>query len=84
MKKNVAVKLSFLIVIVLLAIATSCTKSDNNPQYDPPADHTISKDGYMHKPGLEQPLANCVACHGNDLRGGTVGVSCYQCHGQEW
>jgi len=52
--------------------------------YDPPADHTMSKDGNMHKPGLNSPMDNCIDCHGSDLRGGTSGVSCYECHGKKW
>jgi len=71
-------------ILFFVAFLWSCEKSNDSPKYNPPADHTISKDGTMHKPGLEQPLANCVNCHGGDLRGGTVGVSCYECHGQQW
>src|SRR6266702_48817 len=29
-------------------------------------------------------LAGCQACHGQDLSGGTTGVSCAQCHGPTW
>jgi mono/diheme cytochrome c family protein len=43
-----------------------------------------NKGGTYHKPGLNDPLTNCVACHGADLRGGTTGVSCFKCHGQKW
>jgi hypothetical protein len=57
---------------------------ENGSRYDAPADHTISKDGAQHLPGLNDPEANCTSCHGDDLRGGSVGVSCYECHGQEW
>ncbi|OGD22026.1 MAG: hypothetical protein A2W03_15685 [Candidatus Aminicenantes bacterium RBG_16_63_16] len=49
-----------------------------------PADHTVNKGGTYHKPGLENPLADCVACHGADLNGGTAGISCFRCHGQKW
>ena len=52
--------------------------------HNPPADHTVSKDGFMHKSGLQQPLVNCVGCHGSDLKGGTVGVSCFECHSTKW
>ena len=55
-----------------------------NQNSKPPADHTLSKDGFMHKSGLEQPLVNCVSCHGSDLTGGTTGVSCFECHGTKW
>lgn len=76
----------FLISAALLvfALTYSCTKENNGPDYDPPADHTISQDGYMHKNGLNDPLSNCTGCHGNDLKGGTVGVSCFECHGTKW
>ena len=65
---------------MLIAYCSSPTES----KYDAPSDHTVSKDGANHKPGLNSPLENCVSCHGNDLRGGTSGVSCYECHGKKW
>lgn len=42
-------------------------------------DHTENVSGIWHKPGKEDPLANCVTCHGSTLQGGT-GPSCYSCH----
>ena len=45
--------------------------------------HNVVKDGYKHAAGLNSPSANCVDCHGADLRGG-IGPSCYACHGAEW
>lgn len=71
-------------VLVLLALMMGCEDEKNLPKYDPPSSHTISKDGSMHMSGLDQPLTNCTACHGADLKGGTSGVSCFECHGQEW
>ncbi|HEY3356623.1 MAG TPA: hypothetical protein VGQ83_25455 [Polyangia bacterium] len=47
-----------------------------------PGDHTDLMNGVGHKPGKEDPLANCVACHGADLKGG-VGPSCYSCHNND-
>ena len=81
MKYQAAWKLSMIVLMLVLFIG--CEKT-NDPKYTPPADHTISKDGFMHKRGLNQPLTNCVDCHGADLQGGTTGVSCYECHGKEW
>ena len=50
------------------------------------ANHTVSKDGYLHAPGLKSPTQSCnnSACHGINLTGGTKGPSCYSCHGNEW
>ena len=77
-------KLLFFMTIFLFVLAVSCSDDDEYPQYNPPADHTISKDGVMHKTGLEDPMSNCTTCHGADLTGGTSQVSCYECHGVEW
>jgi len=66
-------------VLGMAACSSPASDSTNHP-----ADHTVNKNGVYHKPGLENPTTNCVACHGSDLRGGTAGVSCYQCHGQKW
>ena len=76
-------KWSFIILITLLFFV-SCSQEDDYPQYNPPSDHTINKDGVMHKSGLSDPTLNCTACHGADLTGGTSQVSCYGCHGVEW
>jgi len=63
----------------MAACSSPASDSGNHP-----ADHTVNKSGVYHKPGLSDPLTNCVSCHGADLKGGSVGVSCYQCHGQKW
>lgn len=73
-----------LLLFLLFVFVVSCEKSKELPKYIPPTDHTISNDGAMHKSGLKEPLTNCVVCHGSDLKGGTVGVSCYECHSKEW
>ena len=82
LKVHAAGKVSFL--LIMLALILACEKTNDLPEYNPPADHTISKDGFMHKSGLDQPLTNCVGCHGSDLKGGTTGVSCYECHSKKW
>lgn len=74
--------LSILAISLFFISCSSATSSES--KYDPPADHTISKSGAMHKPGLDTALDNCVSCHGADLLGGNVGVSCYECHSQKW
>jgi len=81
MKIGVSVKLSVAVAIVALFIGCENT---SDPKYNPPADHTINQSGYMHKSGLNQPLTNCVSCHGADLKGGSTGVSCFECHGTKW
>ena len=81
MKIGVSVKLSVAVAMVALFIGCENT---SDPKYNPPADHTINQSGYMHKSGLNQPLTNCVSCHGADLKGGSTGVSCFECHGTKW
>ena len=73
----------FFILFIILLLASYCS-SPTESKYDPPSDHTLSKDGARHKPGLNSPLENCISCHGSDLKGGTSGVSCYECHGKKW
>lgn len=74
---------SFIVIIVVAMLGTGCELNDDG-KYDPPADHDISKDGRMHKSGLNNPTEGCISCHGNELQGGSTGVSCYECHGKEW
>jgi len=46
-----------------------------------PASHDQSQSGVMHRPGLDDPQANCTACHGENLQGfGTI-PACATCHG---
>ena len=72
--------ITMITIIILFSYCSSPTES----KYDPPSDHTISKDGAKHKSGLNTPMENCITCHGSDLKGGTSGVSCYECHGKKW
>ena len=77
-------KLSILSLAIIFFLINGCSEINDRPKYSPPADHTNSMDGTMHKSGYGQPETNCVTCHGADLKGGTVGVSCYECHGKKW
>jgi len=68
------------------SLDSSTGQSDGPLQQDGPlqndsgsVQHTENNGGVMHAPGKDNPLANCVACHGSDLTGGT-GPSCYSCH----
>ena len=53
-KAHAAEKVSILFLMLILII--TCEKTNDLPKYTPPADHTISKDGFLHKSGLDQPL----------------------------
>lgn len=73
------------IFIFSAAVFVSCTSStEPTNNSNTPTGHTVNKNGIMHKTGLNSPTTNCVECHGTDLRGGSVGVSCYSCHGKKW
>jgi len=63
--------------LVLLAALAACSGSEA------PSDHTVSMDGVKHKPGLQDPMTSCTACHGASLQGGD-GPSCTSCHGDLW
>jgi hypothetical protein len=73
----------FLLSFFLLQCSNS-TEPTTNSSGNSPSSHTVNKNGVFHKTGLTNPLTNCIECHGSDLRGGSVGVSCYSCHGQKW
>ncbi len=76
------IKKLYMIMIVFLFL-TACGK-DPVSSGNAPSDHTVNKDGVKHKTGLSNPPQNCVSCHGSDLKGGDVGVSCFSCHGKKW
>ncbi len=71
-----------LMIFMFSFLVLSC--SNNTGPYNPPSSHTVNKNGILHRPGLTDPLTNCVSCHGSDLKGGNVGVSCTECHGKKW
>jgi len=71
-------------VCMFYLYCSSTTDADSKSQFDPPEDHTISKQGALHKPGYQEPMKDCFECHGDDLRGGMVQVSCFTCHGKKW
>ncbi len=77
------------VILILLSLAacngsSSSSSPASSTSYNPPEDHTINRDGVLHKSGYDNPTENCASCHGDDLQGGSTGVSCFQCHGQEW
>jgi cytochrome c553 len=72
------------ILFLFLGISCSDNPADSKSNNNAPADHTVSKSGVRHKSGLNNPAANCVECHGSDLKGGTENVSCFSCHGKKW
>ena len=76
-------KLLMILTVVLLFLA-ACGKDPVSSSGNSPSDHTVNKHRVMHKSGLTNPTTNCVSCHGPDLKGGDVGVSCYSCHGKKW
>ena len=65
----------------VLAFGVAC--SEQIEPGNPPADHTVSQDGFRHAPDFCNPIPACTACHGADLRGGE-GPSCFTCHDDEW
>jgi len=81
MSKLIGYPISVILVLILFSCKESTAPETN---YNPPEDHTISKEGKMHKPGLNDPGTNCGTCHGSDLRGSDTAPSCFECHGKEW
>ena len=75
--------ISSFISIALAFIISGCPKKEY-PKFNPPPDHAKLMEGIPHKEGFKKPVKNCVECHGQDLRGGGSGVSCYTCHEEEW
>lgn len=77
MRRTVSKSLLF-VLLVTLPVVPACGGDD-----DGQATHTVDKAGVLHREGLEDPLVNCVECHGADLRGAR-GPDCHSCHGDLW
>lgn len=72
----------------LAGLALACSDDGPAGPVVPPEgapNHTVRQGGRFHAPGLRDPEANCVSCHGADLMGGDEGQpSCFACHGRRW
>lgn len=74
-----------LLAALMLAVPAGCSDAGPVGPSNPPASHTVVKDGARHAPGLQNATQECTACHGATLRGGANGEpSCYRCHGKKW
>ena len=72
-----------LTLVTAVLLLTGCGSA--TAPADAPAGHTSVQDGVPHAPGLSNPAANCIECHGIALEGGANGEpSCFSCHGKEW
>lgn len=71
--------LSLVLAILTPVIIMSVGCSGGGDSGSSTTEHNIDKGGTMHAAGSDNPLVNCVSCHGTALRGGT-GTSCYSCH----
>ena len=82
--KKTFLMLGFAVLLVGVAGGSNGCGDDDLPP-NAPSGHTVNEDGVAHADGHRNPTANCVDCHGADLRGGSNGEpSCFSCHGQEW
>jgi len=81
-------------LLLPLALLAACdTKGDDTSPGDADADSDADTDGY-HPEGWSDPTVHgmaakcqeqdCTSCHGVDLGGGPVGVSCNLCHPAGW
>ncbi len=77
-------KIAFFFMFCIIILAACKFPTQSKSKYNPPADHKINKSDARHKSGLYSPLSNCVSCHGDNLKGGSVGVSCFECHNKKW
>jgi hypothetical protein len=85
MKSRTLISLLIPFTFILILSCSKGSDTVNGPgSVNPPADHTVNNSGIRHKPGLQNATQNCVSCHGQDLTGGSAGISCYSCHGKKW
>jgi cytochrome c553 len=83
--KKIYLYITAILISFTITFCTTSTEPTNTSDIsNTPSDHTVNEHGVMHKSGLHDPGTNCISCHGADLQGGEVGVSCYNCHGKKW
>ena len=75
------VRIAWLLALAVLILACDSPTDPANA----PEGHTDVKGGAAHAPGSNNPLVNCISCHGPTLEGGDDGEpSCFSCHGRVW
>ncbi|OGG94023.1 MAG: hypothetical protein A2508_05610 [Candidatus Lambdaproteobacteria bacterium RIFOXYD12_FULL_49_8] len=74
-------KILLILLVLFFSLALAGCKEIEN---EAPSDHTVSKGGKNHAPGLYDPRANCTGCHGSNLEGSGEAPSCTSCHGNKW
>ncbi|MCG8456082.1 MAG: hypothetical protein MI919_07355, partial [Holophagales bacterium] len=80
-------KTAFFAKAMVQAVPDGDGGGDDCLDFDPPGSHNIplGECEYLHPPGLSEPFANnCGVCHGSDLRGSSIGPSCFLCHDAIW
>ena len=67
------------LLCILLAMNAACTSSPNS---EAPQDDKAHSAGWLTEHAVEaaSSLTSCQTCHGEDFSGGSVGVSCLDCH----
>jgi len=79
------VPIVLVVAFIGLAACTTPQGSGNDQDVSGTADvqgapgHTDNQGGVLHKTGKNDPLANCVGCHGATLQG-DLGPACTSCH----
>ena len=68
-------------ILVLWALGACGKTDDSSAGAHHPAGYY---DFNVHGPDAKLQTETCTDCHGDDLSGGTSGVSCDGCHGAEW
>jgi predicted CxxxxCH...CXXCH cytochrome family protein len=73
-------KIVMLLVIAVIA-AAGCGTPNDQSTFDPDTQrHIADWVRIKHAPAAQTDIAECTECHGDDLLGGTSGVSCDSCH----
>jgi predicted CxxxxCH...CXXCH cytochrome family protein len=88
MKKILSLYIIFILALVSLLGYNGCSQLDKNAVVAPaitthPAGWADSTNTNFHGNFIASSnwnLSQCKTCHGGDYRGGTAGVSCYNCH----
>lgn len=71
----------FLIIIAIFLYSCSEKQDSLRVGTHPEGWNNPQAEQFHAKVVLESGYEGCQSCHGTDYKGGTSGISCYQCHG---
>jgi len=85
-RQMVSLNLGVVGLVILLLLIAGCSQEKSTstlPETHPEAWMDASSQDFHGNVALTRGATSCAVCHGADLNGGEVGISCNECHAEK-